>query len=46
MVYRLLSDLGDAPKATRKRFAGPPHPDRDRQFAHSASQRQRFAILG
>jgi hypothetical protein len=45
-VYRLLSDLGYSPKANRKRFTGPPHPDRDRQFAYIARQRQRFAILG
>ncbi len=45
-VYRLLDDLGYALRANRKRFTGPPHPDRDRQFAYIVSQRQRFAILG
>jgi hypothetical protein len=45
-VYRLLHDLGYTLKANRKRFTGPPHPDRDRQFAYIAGQRRRFAILG
>ncbi len=45
-VYRLLDDLGYSLKANRKRFTGPPHPDRDRQFAYIAGQRRRFAILG
>jgi Rhodopirellula transposase DDE domain len=45
-VYRLLDDLGYSLKANRKRFTGPPHPDRDRQFEYIARQRQRFAILG
>jgi len=45
-VYRLLDDLGYSPKANRKRFTGPRHPDRDRQFAYILSQRRRFAILG
>jgi hypothetical protein len=45
-VYRLLHDLDFSLKANRKRFTGPPHPDRDQQFASIASQRQRFAILG
>src|SRR5262249_53539799 len=45
-VSRLLHGLGYSPKANRKRFTGPRHPDRDRQFAYIRSQRQRFAILG
>jgi hypothetical protein len=45
-VYRLLDDLGYALRANRKRFTGPPHPDRDRQFDYIRRQRQRFAILG
>lgn len=45
-VYRLLDDLGYSLKANRKRFTGPPHPDRDRQFAYIAQQRRRFAVLG
>lgn len=45
-VYRLLVDLDFSLKANRKRFTGPPHPDRDRQFEYIASQRRRFAILG
>ena len=45
-VHRLLGELAYALKANRKRFTGPPHPDRDRQFAYIARQRQRFALLG
>ena len=45
-VYRLLRGLDYALKANRKRFTGPRHPDRDRQFAYIRSQRQRFGILG
>jgi Rhodopirellula transposase DDE domain len=45
-VRHLLHDLGYSPKANRKRFTGPPHPDRERQFEYIARQRQRFAILG
>lgn len=45
-VYRLLDDLGYSLRANRKRFTGPRHPDRDRQFAYILRQRQRFAILG
>jgi hypothetical protein len=44
-VHRLLGELDYALKANRKRFTGPAHPDRDRQFAYIASQRHRFAIL-
>jgi Rhodopirellula transposase DDE domain len=43
-VHRLLGRLGYALRANRKRFTGPAHPDRDRQFAYIAGQRQRFAI--
>lgn len=45
-VYRLLDDLDYSLKANRKRFTGPPHPDRDRQFDYLGRQRQLFAILG
>ncbi len=45
-VYRLLDDLGYSLKANRKRFTGPPHPDRERQFEYIAQQRCRFAVLG
>jgi hypothetical protein len=45
-VFRLLNDLDYSLKANRKRFTGPAHPDRDRQFEYIASQRQRFAALG
>ena len=38
-VYRLLGELDYSLKANRKRFTGPPHPDRDRPFAYIASQR-------
>jgi hypothetical protein len=44
-VRGLLGELGYALHANRKRFTGPAHPDRDRQFQYIASQRQRFAIL-
>jgi hypothetical protein len=45
-VRRLLRRLGYALKANRKRFTGPPHPDRDRQFAYIAQRRHRFYALG
>lgn len=45
-VYRLLDDLGYSLKANRKRFTGPRHPDRERQFDYIAQQRRRFTILG
>ena len=45
-VYRLLDDLGYALRANRKRFTGPPHPDRDRQFDYIRRQRQRFLSCG
>jgi Rhodopirellula transposase DDE domain len=45
-VRRLLHQLDYALRANRKRFTGPVHPDRDRQFAYIAGQRRRFAILG
>lgn len=45
-IHRLLGELGYSPKANRKRFTGPAHPDRELQFAYIARQRQRFAILG
>jgi hypothetical protein len=45
-VQRLVVRLGYSLRANRKRFTGPPHPDRDRQFEYIASQRRRFAILG
>lgn len=33
-------------KANRKRFTGPPHPDRDRQFRYIQKQKKRFDRLG
>jgi hypothetical protein len=45
-VHRLLVRLGYSLRANRKRFTGPRHPDRNRQFDYLASQRQRFALLG
>jgi len=44
-VYRLLDDLGYSLKANRKRFTGPWHPDRNRQFEYIRSQRQRFGMV-
>jgi hypothetical protein len=45
-VYRLLDRLDYSLRANRKRFTGPAHPDRDRQFRYIAGQRQRFAMVG
>jgi Rhodopirellula transposase DDE domain len=42
----LLRDRGYSLRANRKRFTGPPHPDRDRQFAYIADRRQHFAQAG
>jgi hypothetical protein len=45
-VRRLLRKLDYSLRANRKRFTGPPHPDRDRQFRYIARQRQRFLKAG
>lgn len=45
-VRALLRQLDYSLKANRKRFTGPAHPDRDRQFEYIAGQRRRFNILG
>jgi hypothetical protein len=45
-VRRLLLKLGYSLKANRKRFTGPPHPDRDRQFRHIARIKKRFLQAG
>jgi hypothetical protein len=45
-VRRLLLKLGYSLKANRKRFTGPPHPDRDRQFRHIARLKKRFLQAG
>jgi DDE family transposase len=45
-VRALLHELDYSLKANRKRFTGPAHPDRDRQFEYIAGQRRLFNILG
>jgi hypothetical protein len=45
-VRRLLHKLKFSLKANRKRFTGPPHPDRDRQFRYIARQQKRFLKAG
>jgi hypothetical protein len=45
-VRGLLRDLGFELHANRKRFTGPAHPDRDRQFQYIARQRQRSSQAG
>ncbi|WP_338030096.1 ISAzo13 family transposase [Fimbriiglobus ruber] len=45
-VRRLLHKLKYSLKANRKRFTGPPHPDRDRQFRYIAHQKRRFLKAG
>lgn len=45
-VRRLLRKHGFSQKANRKRFTGPPHPDRDTQFKHIARTRERFLKEG
>jgi hypothetical protein len=45
-VRALLRQLDYSWKANRKRFTGPAHPDRDRQFEYIAGQRRRLTILG
>ena len=39
---RLLRKLGFSSRVNVKRFTGPPHPDRDKQFRHIARQRKMF----
>ena len=41
-VRRLLLKLGFALRVNIKRFTGPPHPDRDRQFQYLRQQREQF----
>ena len=41
-VSRLLGKLGFALRVNVKRFTGPPHPDRDRQFQYLRRQRRAF----
>lgn len=45
-VRRLLQKLHYSLKGNRKRFTGPPHPDRDRQFRYIARQKRRFRNEG
>jgi hypothetical protein len=45
-VYRLLGELDYSLRANRKRFTGPAHPDRDRQFEYLTGRRRLFNILG
>lgn len=45
-VRRLLRKLKYSLRANRKRFTGPPHPDRDRQFRYIARQKRRFLEAG
>jgi hypothetical protein len=45
-VRRLLIKHGYSLKANRKRFTGPPHPDRDKQFRHIAHYKKLFLRAG
>jgi DDE family transposase len=45
-VRRLLVKHGYSRKANRKRFTGPPHPDRDKQFRHIAHYKKLFLRAG
>jgi len=45
-VRRLLVKHGYSLKANRKRFTGPPHPDRDAQFRHIARYKELFLRAG
>jgi hypothetical protein len=45
-VRRLLFKLRFSLKANRKRYTGPAHPDRDRQFRYIARQRKCFEQAG
>jgi hypothetical protein len=45
-VGKLLRERDYSPKANRKRFTGPRHPDRDRQFRWIARQRESFLAEG
>jgi hypothetical protein len=45
-VRRLLADLAYSLQANCKRFTGPPHPDRDRQFRYIARVKNLFLAAG
>lgn len=43
---RLLRALGYSPKVNVQRFCGPPHPQRDEQFAYLSKQQASFWLMG
>lgn len=45
-VRRLLRKWRYSLKGNRKRYTGPPHPDRDKQFRYISRQRRRFVRAG
>jgi hypothetical protein len=45
-VAKLLREQDFALHVNAKRFTGPPHPDRDRQFRHLQDQLERFRDRG
>jgi hypothetical protein len=45
-VRRLLRKQGFSLRGNRKRFTGPPHPDRDRQFRYIHAQKKAFLRAG
>jgi hypothetical protein len=45
-VAKLLREEDFAPRVNAKRFTGPPHPDRDRQFRYPQEQLDRFRDRG
>jgi hypothetical protein len=45
-VRRLLRDLGYSLQANCKRYTGPPHPDRDRQFRYIGRVKKLFLAAG
>jgi len=45
-IRRLLRKLDYSLKANRKRFTGPPHPDRDRQFRYIERVKKLFRTAG
>ena len=45
-IRRLVLKLGYSLKANRKRFTGPPHPDRDHQFRYIARLKKQFFRAG
>jgi hypothetical protein len=45
-VQRLLKKMGFSLRVNVKRFTGPPHPDRDKQFCHLQQKRKQFQKSG